>query len=134
MGKCQRRALSQTDLKFQHPSGIDQMTVYVDAAHIINLKNCRTIGGHVAIMVDTLIAYSTKWHQMVLTSFTGAEFIQATSATKMVKYLRMILTELRIEQKEPTMVYEDNTTAMMMANANKPNGRIRYIDISYFSI
>eukprot|EP00957_Ditylum_brightwellii_P200260 15266380-Ditylum_brightwellii.AAC.1 len=32
------------------------------------------------------------------------------------------------------MIYEDNATAIMMANASKPNDRTRHIDISYFAI
>eukprot|EP00957_Ditylum_brightwellii_P043309 3282063-Ditylum_brightwellii.AAC.1 len=52
----------------------------------------------------------------------------------MAKYLQVILEELSIEQKGPTVIYEDNTTTIMMTNASKPNGRTRNIDISYFAI
>eukprot|EP00957_Ditylum_brightwellii_P038105 2881511-Ditylum_brightwellii.AAC.1 len=63
-----------------------------------------------------------------------AEFIQATSAAKMAKYLCAILEELSIEQKGPTPIYDDNIAAIMMTNASKPNGRTRHINISYFAI
>eukprot|EP00957_Ditylum_brightwellii_P090590 6899249-Ditylum_brightwellii.AAC.1 len=52
----------------------------------------------------------------------------------MAKYLCRTLEELPIKQKGPTTIYKDNTTAIMMANANKPNSRMRHIDISYFAI
>eukprot|EP00957_Ditylum_brightwellii_P191462 14577143-Ditylum_brightwellii.AAC.1 len=86
MGNHKTRAPSETDLKFQHPSILDQLTIYVDAANIMNIKSRILIGGHVAVMAGTAIAYSAKWHQTVSISSTKAEFIQATSATKMAKY------------------------------------------------
>eukprot|EP00957_Ditylum_brightwellii_P102217 7792521-Ditylum_brightwellii.AAC.1 len=52
----------------------------------------------------------------------------------MAKYLHAILEELSIEQKGPTTIHEDNTAAIMIASASKPNERMRHIDISYFAI
>eukprot|EP00957_Ditylum_brightwellii_P156485 11909711-Ditylum_brightwellii.AAC.1 len=52
----------------------------------------------------------------------------------MAKYLCTVLNELGIDQQEPTMIDEDNTAAIMMANANKPNGYTCYIDIRYFAL
>eukprot|EP00957_Ditylum_brightwellii_P064498 4894677-Ditylum_brightwellii.AAC.1 len=68
------------------------------------------------------------------TSSTEAEFVQAISAIKMAKYLHTILNELGIAQHKPTMVYEDNAAAIMMANANKPNDCTWHIDMSYFAL
>eukprot|EP00957_Ditylum_brightwellii_P131352 10017684-Ditylum_brightwellii.AAC.1 len=134
MGNHKRGALSETDLKFQHPSGLYQLTIYVDAAHTMDIKSRRLIGEHVAVMAGAAIAYSTKWHQTVSTSSTKAEFIQATSAAKLAKYIWAILKELKMEQDGPMMIYEDNAAAIMMTNANKLNRRTRHINISYFAI
>eukprot|EP00957_Ditylum_brightwellii_P203719 15335925-Ditylum_brightwellii.AAC.1 len=83
MGKHQRRAPSETDLKFQHPPSINQMSVYIDTVHATDARNQRSIGGHVAIMPGAAITSSTKWHQMVSKSSKEAEFIQATSTAQM---------------------------------------------------
>eukprot|EP00957_Ditylum_brightwellii_P179223 13653719-Ditylum_brightwellii.AAC.1 len=52
----------------------------------------------------------------------------------MAKCLCAMLEELSIEQKGPTVIYEDNATAIMMTNTSKPNSRTRHISISYFAI
>eukprot|EP00957_Ditylum_brightwellii_P025685 1942946-Ditylum_brightwellii.AAC.1 len=70
------------------------MTIYLDTVHATNLKNIRFIEGHIAIMVGAAITYGANWHQIVSTSSTEADFIQATSAANMAKYLRIILVEL----------------------------------------
>eukprot|EP00957_Ditylum_brightwellii_P018215 1372561-Ditylum_brightwellii.AAC.1 len=38
------------------------------------------------------------------------------------------------QSKGQTMIYKDDAAAIMMANASKPSGRTRNIDISYFVI
>eukprot|EP00957_Ditylum_brightwellii_P016714 1257359-Ditylum_brightwellii.AAC.1 len=50
----------------------------------------------------------------------------------MAKYLHAILNKLGITQHCPTMIYKDNTTTIMMANANKSNSHTCHINISYF--
>eukprot|EP00957_Ditylum_brightwellii_P197244 15027429-Ditylum_brightwellii.AAC.1 len=52
----------------------------------------------------------------------------------MANYLQTVLNELDIQQCGPTMIYEDNTAAIMMDNNSKPNGWAQHIDISYFAL
>eukprot|EP00957_Ditylum_brightwellii_P119617 9126303-Ditylum_brightwellii.AAC.1 len=51
----------------------------------------------------------------------------------MAKYLCTVLNELGIAQHGPTIIYEDNAAAIMMVNANKPNGCTQHINVSYFA-
>eukprot|EP00957_Ditylum_brightwellii_P038237 2890838-Ditylum_brightwellii.AAC.1 len=85
MGDRKWRALLETDLKFQHPSGLDQLTINANAAHATGIKSWRSIGGHVEVMTAAAITYSTKWHHTLSTSLTEAEFIQETSTAMMAK-------------------------------------------------
>eukprot|EP00957_Ditylum_brightwellii_P070592 5363563-Ditylum_brightwellii.AAC.1 len=123
------RALLVTDMNFVQTIDINQIAIYVYAGNATDLKNCRSIGGHVAILAGTAISYNAKWHKTISTSSTEAEFIQKISAAMMAKYLRMIMIELKIEQKGPMMIFEDSTAAMMMANASEPNRRTHHIDM-----
>eukprot|EP00957_Ditylum_brightwellii_P164448 12519960-Ditylum_brightwellii.AAC.1 len=52
----------------------------------------------------------------------------------MAKYLCAVSNELGIIQHGSTMIYEDNTAAITMTNANKPNGCTSHINISYFAL
>eukprot|EP00957_Ditylum_brightwellii_P071369 5425597-Ditylum_brightwellii.AAC.1 len=114
MRNHKRRALSKTDLKFQLPSGLDQLKIYIDAAHAMGIKSRRSIGGHITVMAGTTIAYSAKCYKTISTSPTKVEFIQATSAAKLVKYIRAILKELKMEHYRSMMIFEDNVAAIMM--------------------
>eukprot|EP00957_Ditylum_brightwellii_P068523 5201897-Ditylum_brightwellii.AAC.1 len=52
----------------------------------------------------------------------------------MTKYLQTILNKLSVQQCGPTMIYEDNAAAIMVANNSRPNGWTQHIDISYFAL
>ena len=67
-------------------------------------------------------------------SSTEAEFLAAVSAAKSAKYLRYILKELGFEESGPTVLFEDNASAIKMINAGKPTQRSRHIDIQHFAI
>eukprot|EP00957_Ditylum_brightwellii_P000767 60579-Ditylum_brightwellii.AAC.1 len=89
MGNHKRRTLLETDIKFQHPISLDQLTIYVDAAHVTDIKSQRSIGGHVAFMENTAVAHFVKWHHRLY------------------------------PQHGPTIIFEDNAAAIMMANVSK---------------
>eukprot|EP00957_Ditylum_brightwellii_P193173 14708854-Ditylum_brightwellii.AAC.1 len=73
------------------------IAVLLPQAHATDIKSRRSICGHIVVMAGAVIAYSTKWHQNVITSSTEVTFIQATYAAKMAKYIREIFKELNIE-------------------------------------
>ena len=85
-------------------------------------------------MAGGVVAYRCKTQSVTATSSTEAEFIAAVSAAKSVLYLRSILLELGRPQMTPTMIYEDNASAINMINHSVPTERSRHIDIQMFAI
>ena len=129
-----KQSLEDSDLQFVEPEKYMQLNVYVDAAHVTDVKTRRSISGLVATINGTTIAYRAKWQTTVATSSTEAEFIAAVTAGKISKHLRFILDELGLKQSGPTAICEDNSAAILMANAGKPTERSRHIDIQYFAL
>eukprot|EP00957_Ditylum_brightwellii_P013948 1052463-Ditylum_brightwellii.AAC.1 len=76
MDNHKRRAVSETDMKFQHPISLDQFTTYSNAVDAINVKSRQSIGEYVAVIAGTAVAYSGKWHQAVSTSSTEADLFK----------------------------------------------------------
>jgi len=56
------------------------------------------------------------------------------AAAKVTKYLRFILHELGYTQTEPTPIYEDNNSAIKIANHSQPTDRSRHVKIRYFAL
>jgi hypothetical protein len=57
---------------------------------------------------------------MIAHSSTEAEFTAACDAGKMILYFRSLLADLGVEQKQATVLFEDNNGALLMTNAQQP--------------
>ena len=118
------------------PSNDDpfRLEAFVDAAHANDLKTRRSTTGYTIQLCGAAIAYRTKTQSVTATSSTEAEFIAAVTTAKTVKYLRSVLYELGFKQSQPTVIREDNASAINMVNAPSPTERSRHIDIQHFAI
>ena len=63
-----------------------------------------------------------------------AEFVAACAAAKIAMYLRSILDEINVPQHHTTMIYEDNTGALTMANTGQPTKRTKHMDTKHFAL
>jgi hypothetical protein len=112
----------------------DQLYGFVDSAHATDLRNRRSTTGYAFCMAGGTIAWRAATQTVVATSSTEGEFIAAVSAAKTAKYLRSILFQIGFEPTGPTVLYEDNASAIRMINNNRPTERSRHIDIAWFAI
>lgn len=110
------------------------LVAYVDSDWASNGRKRNSLTGMVLILAGGVIGYKTKFQPVIAHSSTEAEFIAACDTAKMILFFRSILEELGIEQQEATVLYEDNTGALMMANAQQPTKRTRHIEIKHFAL
>lgn len=107
---------------------------YVDSDWGSDRQHRRSVSGVAILLGGAVICYKTKYQPTVAGSSTEAEFAAASEAGKMILYLRSILFELGYEQHLPTVLYEDNSGALHMANAQQPTKRTRHMDIKHFML
>jgi hypothetical protein len=112
----------------------DQLLGFVDSAHATDLRNRRSTTGYAFCLAGGAIAWRASTQSVVATSSTEGEFIAAVSAAKTAKYLRSVLTQLDFAPIGPTILFEDNASAIRMVNSNRPTERSRHIDIAWFAI
>jgi hypothetical protein len=113
---------------------MDRLSCFVDAAHANDLRSRRSTTGYAVLLCGGAVSYRTKTQSITATSSTEAEFLAAVFAAKHVKHLRAIMLELGFPQDDPTIMYEDNMSALKMINARVPTERSRHIDIQHFAI
>ena len=107
---------------------------FVDASHANDLRTRKSTTGFVFTLAGAAIAYRSKTQTVTATSSTEAEFIAAVLAAKTAKYLRSVLAGLGFSPPGPTILYEDNASAIKIVNARHTTDRSRHIDIQYFAI
>jgi hypothetical protein len=111
-----------------------RMHAYVDSDWGSDRTHRRSVTGLVIMLAGGVIAYKSKYQPTIALSSTEAEFTAASEAGKTTLYLRSILHELGFSQYLPTILYEDNTGALHMANAQQPTRRTRHMDTKYFAL
>ena len=133
--KCDESlSMDNTLPKYPHDIADSRLLCYVDAAYGNHPSKRRSTTGFALTYSGGAIVYHSKSQSITALSSTEAELIAAVTAAKTVKFIRAVMKDLGMEQKEPTPIYEDNKSAIDIINANKPTGRSRHIDIRYFAI
>jgi hypothetical protein len=69
------------------------------------------------------VGYKSKFQTIIAHSSTEAEFVAACDTAKGILFFRSILQDVGIEQREATILFEDNQGALMMASAQQPTRR-----------
>ena len=111
------------------------LTCFVDAAHANDLRKRRSTTGYVLMFAGGAVVYKSKTQTLTAGSSTEAEFIAAYSAAKSVRYIRYVLKQMGFIQKDPTIIYIDNESALKIINDNQsPTARTRHMDIRFFAI
>ena len=119
------------------PSNTDtqsNMVGSVDSDCASDPKTRKSMIGIVMYLGGGAIHYKTKQQERVAWSSTEAEFVAACEAAKMAIHLRSILDEINISQDHATLIYEDNSGALEMANARQPTKRTKHMETKHFAI
>jgi hypothetical protein len=114
------RSMDPADQGIPRPDLATTLCAYVDAAHANFLCTQRSVGAFVFCLAGTAVVYRVRWLATICCSSTEAEFLTTATAAKMSKVLRWIFIELGLPQSEATRLYEDNASAIIMANAKRP--------------
>lgn len=107
---------------------------YVDSDWAANIKKRTSLTGAVIMLAGGVIGYKTKFQTVIAHSTTEAEFVAACDTAKMILFFRSLLHDLGITQQSSTILFEDNSGALMMANAQQPTRRTRHMDIKHFAL
>ncbi|KAF2293671.1 hypothetical protein GH714_003976 [Hevea brasiliensis] len=89
------------------------------------LGYCFTLGSGV-------FSWSSKKQEIVAQSTAEAEFITATTAVNQALWLKKLLVDLHMEQKESTKVFVDNQAAIAISNNPVFHGKTKHLSIKLF--
>ena len=107
------------------------MVTFSDSDWASDVSTRRSTGGHVSILAGGPISWSSRAQSLVAKSTAEAEFVAMSEATADVKWLRMLLQDLKLPQTEPTPLYEDNQAAIALARHARfgTHARTKHFDV-----
>jgi hypothetical protein len=117
----------------QYPKGKDlKVTGYSDSSWGNN-EDYSSITGFLFLVGGALITWSSKKQSVVALSSTEAEYVAATAATQEALWIKMLLSELGINQDCVT-IFEDNEACINLSKNPQEFKRTRHIQVKYHFI
>jgi len=81
---------------------------------------------------DGCMCWKSGLQPIVTLSSCEAEYVALCLAVCEVKYLRSLLSKLGFGQQDPTLIWEDNRTTILVAeNESSSAGRCKHIDVRF---
>lgn len=105
--------------------------MFSDADWANDSSDRRSVSGGVFKVFGSTVSWLTKKQQTVALSSTEAELTALCTVACHEVWLSRLLQDLGYSCKEPICVYEDNQSAMRIAEESKDFGRIKHVDVKF---
>ena len=99
-----------------------------------DLDDRKSTSGYVFQIGGGTVSWRSKKQTSVALSTAEAEYVALASTVQEALWLRHLLTDLNIESPGPTVIYEDNQSAIAMTRSPQFHGRSKHISIKYHFI
>ena len=99
-----------------------------------NPNGRKSQSGFVVFACGGIISWASKKQPIIALSSTEAEYIAANLAVQEAIWLRSLLNDFGIVQKQPTSINEDNQGVIALCKNPKFHSRTKHIDIKYHFI
>jgi len=120
---------SQFTLDNDNPDDVSSpplLRAYADADLAGDLDTRRSTNGNAIMLAGGIIHRQSKLQSVTALSTAEAETYASIEVVKTLVHLRLLLRELGITQREPTVVYEDNAAAISLATGSEQSKRARH--------
>lgn len=102
------------------------LRAYADADLAGDVDSRRSTNGNAIMLAGGIVHWQSKLQSVTALSTAEAETYASIEAVKTLVHLRLLLRELGLTQKEPTVVYEDNAAAISLATGTEQSKRARH--------
>ena len=94
----------------------------------------RPLTGYGFISAGGAITWGSKKQNIISLSTTEAEYVCLSDAAREATWLRNLYAEIGFPQKEPTLIYSDNLSALAIAENPHYHKRTKHFDIKHHYI
>ena len=104
---------------------------YSDADWAGDINDRKSTSGYLFMMSGAATSWKSRKQTCVALSTAEAEYVALAGATQEATWMRQLLEDLYHEQKEPTVIREDNQAAIAIAQQPHSHSKMKHIDIRY---
>lgn len=110
------------------------INAYCDANYAGDRNDRRSTSGYCVFLNGNLVSWATKKQQTVALSTCEAELMALSEVVKEVKWMMMLLTEMRYHVVLPIIINVDNQSAIKISENDECHERTKHIDVRHFSV
>lgn len=110
---------------------IDALTGYSDADWGGDCNDYKSTSGYMFQIGCTAVSWKSKKQSCTALSTTKAEYMALSSTTQEAVWLRELNSDLGNCLSEPTLIFEDNQSAICMVKNPQFHGRSKHINIKF---
>lgn len=122
----------ELNLVFSKNNSDIKLIGYADADWGGDQTDRKSTTGYIFFVNECLVSWSTKKQISVALSSTEAEYIALSVATCEACWLRKVIMEINHNiSLDPIKIFEDNQSAIKVANNFDNNKRLKHVDIRY---
>ena len=111
--------------------GLDKCIGYNDADWAGDISDGKSISGYIFMFSGGAISWSSRKQKCVALSAAEAEYVVLSSTVQECIWLRQLEVELGNMTEGPSLILEDNQSAITMAKNPQYYGRAKHIDIQH---
>lgn len=104
---------------------------YADSDWASDKDTRRSVTAYVYKLGGAAISWASRLQPTVALSSAESEYMAASAAAQEAVHLRSLLRSLGFEQKEPTIIWDDNQGCIAMAKNPTQHKRTKHIDIRF---
>ncbi len=94
----------------------------------------KSTSGYIFQVGGTSVSWKSRKQSCVALSTAEAEYVALSQAAQEAIWLRQLDTDLQGTSSEPTVIYEDNQSAICLSKNPQSHGRSKHIEIKYHFI
>ena len=128
-GNSNVQVISETKQVSWSKSWWNKLTSWADSNWGGDLDTMRSTTGYIVMLAGAAISWNSRLQPTVALSSTEAEYMACTSVVQEVIHQRMLQEEFGNEDKEPTLLMEDNQGCIHMAKAQGNHKRVKHLDL-----
>lgn len=118
---------------FKH-NGNHQLCGYSDADYAGDVDTRKSTSGYIFRFNDSTISWRSSLQKCVSISTTESEYVSASEAVKELVWLKRLYEELLPNQRDETLFYMDNMSAIRLVKNPEFHRRTKHIDVRYHFI
>ena len=115
------------------PEHINVLLGYCDASYASTF-DARSVSGNCFLVNMAAVLWLSATQKVVSTSTAEAEYYSLGTAGQDAMFLRELMSTVDLQQTAPTIIYEDNTACLAIANNPITSKRARHIKVKYHYI